>query len=100
MTDKHLHPVPDQPCDGAEAETEATTPDPETLEDAVKTGRYRDVLKAQQLEVARLLDEGAGAQTAQLHRTLTSLSRELRDYDDLIGATRRPRTPDEKFKGA
>lgn len=100
---KHLTPVPDVPADGAQEDTEASpqpSVDPAThpIEHAVRDLKYLDVLKAQQRDIAIMLDEGAGAQTAQLHRTLTALTKEIKEHEDLIGVTSRPRTPDEKFE--
>lgn len=97
MSDRHLSSVPEVPG-------EATTPvSPRTftnLEAAVKDGTYLEILRSQQTEVAKLLDEGAGSQTAQLHRTLITLTEKIRDIEqeELVG--NRPRTPDEEFKGA
>ena len=105
MPDKRLTVVPAAPAAGPEQpapDPPTPTVDPATspIEHAVVDGKYLDVLKAQQREVAKLLDEGAGAQTAQLHRTLTALTKEIKDHEDLIGVTGRKRTPDEAFKGA
>lgn len=96
---RHLTPVPDDPDNHAEGASKEPPRTFANIEAAVKDGTYLEILRTQQTEVARLLDEGAGSQTAQLHRTLISLTEKIREIEqeDLVG--NRPRTPDEKFTG-
>lgn len=96
MDDRHLAAVPDDASETAPPDSPKTFAN---LEAAVQTGTYLEILRTQQTEVAKLLDEGAGSQTAQLHRTLIALTEKIREIEqeDLVGS--KPRTPDEKFAG-
>jgi hypothetical protein len=71
---------------------------PKTLSEAIETGSYLEILKAQRRAIVRALPEAQGPAAAALHRQVSLLSKEIETLS-IVSETESvvARTPDAPF---